>query len=96
MDKVKEFAVVVAKTAVSGLVAWLAVRGLDVPEEIRSSVEALAVAAGIGLVNWVLNVAARLLDRVPGVGPFLRTVWPLPEYNTPPAAVAAPDVPEPL
>lgn len=87
MQKVREFLVLVIKAAVSGLVTWFAARGIDVPPDIASQVESVVFFAALGAVNWVLNKVVPVLYGIPGVGEFVRLVWPAPNYQTP-AAIA--------
>ena len=92
MEKIRDFVVIVVKTVVSGLVAWLAARQIDVPQEVAGQLEAVLTFAGIGLANWLLNLVAPILYRIPGVGELVKTVWPLPAYTTPGVIVTAPPV----
>jgi hypothetical protein len=87
VQKVREFLVLVIKAAVSGLVTWFAARGIDVPPDIASQVESVVFFAALGAVNWVLNKVAPVLYGIPGVGQFVKLVWPAPNYQTP-AAIA--------
>lgn len=93
MDKVREFLVLVIKAAVSGLITWFAARGIDVPPDIASQVESVLFFAALGVVNWVLNKVVPLLHGIPGVGSFVKLVWPVPEYDTPAKPVAPPPLP---
>jgi hypothetical protein len=85
--RVREFVVIAVKTAVSALVAWLAVREIEIPDEVRTSVEALLTGLGVGVVNWVLNVAVGWARKIPGAASVLDIIWPTPVYNPEPNAV---------
>jgi hypothetical protein len=83
LQKVREFLVLVIKATVSGLVTWFAARGIDVPPDIASQVESVIFFAALGAVNWVLNKVVPVLHNIPGVGEFVKLVWPAPNYQTP-------------
>lgn len=85
--KVREFVVIAVKTAVSALVAWLAVRQVEIPDEVRTSLEALLTGLGVGVVNWGLNVVVVQARKVPGLASVLDVVWPTPVYNPEPTEI---------
>lgn len=91
-DRIREFVVIAVKTGVSALVAWFAARQIDVPEEVRTSLEALLTGLGVGVVNYVLNVVADMLRKVPGLGAAVDIIWPAPAYNTNEIAPATPEI----
>ena len=90
MEKVREFIILVIKAAVSGLITWFAARGINVPPDIASQVESVLFFAALGVVNWVLNLVVPVLHNVPGLGVFVKLVWPVPAYDSAPVPAAAP------
>lgn len=88
-ERVREFVVIAVKTGVSAVVAWLAVRQIDIPEDIRTTLEAGLTGLGVGVVNWVLNYVAGWLAKIPVVGSAVAIVWPTPSYDQTPVAVVS-------
>lgn len=97
-DRIREFVVLAIKGPVSALVAWLVVRGLELPDDFAAQLEVAAAGLAWAVVNWVLNLVASQLHKVPHLGTVVDIVWPTPAYNTneipaaaPPAGVVAPE-----
>lgn len=66
------------KTAVGAAVAFLAVRGFEIPEDVVGA----AVVVGTGVVVAAFNeVAEFVVRKFPASAPFIEAVWPRPSYS---------------